>query len=125
MEGDRVSARAYIYTRPERNKKGEMVDDNAMQVERCEEYARMHGYRVSKVLQEDDHGPEDERPELKQLRGAIWRQQVDVLIAPKPETLYRDTNRLVRLARELAMINARLEFVDVDINDYAFEEDEY
>jgi DNA invertase Pin-like site-specific DNA recombinase len=113
-----MAARAIIYTRPERNKKGELIDDNAMQVERCQDYARDHGYRVSLVLQEDEHGPDEERPELKRLRGAIWRGQLDILIAPKPETIYSDTNRLVRLAKELSMANARLEFVDVDINAY-------
>jgi DNA invertase Pin-like site-specific DNA recombinase len=120
-----VSGRAYIYTRPERNKKGELIDGNSAQAQRCEEYARLHGYRVNQILQEPEHGPEDERTELKALRSAIWRRQVDVLIAPKPETLYNDTNRLVRLARELSMVDARLEFVDVDINDYAYEHDEH
>jgi DNA invertase Pin-like site-specific DNA recombinase len=118
-----MAARAIIYTRPERNKKGELIDDNDTQAQRCQDYARENGYRVSLVLQEDEHGPEEERPELKRLRAAIWRGQVDVLIAPKPETLYRETNRLVRLAKELSMTNARLEFVDIDINAYAFEEE--
>ncbi len=118
-----MSGRAFIYTRPERNKKGELVDDNDQQAARCQDYARENGYRVTKVLQEAEHGPEDERTELKQLRSAIWRRQLDVLIAPKPETLYQDTNRLVRLARELSMVDARLEFVDIDINDYAFDEE--
>jgi site-specific DNA recombinase len=117
-----VSARAYIYTRPERNDKGEIVDDNDSQLRRCEDYARVNGYRVALVLQESDHGPEDERTELKRLRSAIWRRQVDVLITVKPETLYRDTNRLVRLTRELALADARLEFVDVDVDDYALED---
>jgi DNA invertase Pin-like site-specific DNA recombinase len=120
-----VSGQAFIYTRPERNDKGELVDDTSAQAKRCEDYARANGYRVSRILQESDHGPEDERPELKQLRSAIWRREVDILIAPRPETLYRDTNRLVRLARELSMMDARLEFVDIDINDYAFEDNEY
>lgn len=115
--------RAYIYTRPERNKKGELIDDNNAQSERCQEYARANGYQVSEVLHEDEHGPDDERPELKKLRAAIWRRQVDILIAPKPETFYQDTNRLVRLARELASLDTRLEFVDIDINDYAFEQE--
>jgi DNA invertase Pin-like site-specific DNA recombinase len=114
-----VGARAVIYTRPERNKKGEMVDDNAQQAERCEQYAREHGYRVNLILQEDEFGPEDERPELKQLRAAIWKRQIDILITPKPETIYRDTNRLVRLTKELSMVDARIEFVDVDIDAYA------
>jgi DNA invertase Pin-like site-specific DNA recombinase len=120
-----VSGRAYIYTRPERNDKGELIDDNDAQAARCEDYARVHGYRVSRVLQEPEHGPDDERQELKALRTAIWRREVDILIAPKPETLYHDTNRLVRLARELSLMGARIEFVDVDINDYAFDRDEY
>lgn len=119
-----MASRAVIYTRPERNKKGELIDDNETQAQRCQDYAREHGYRVGLVLQEDERGPEDERPELKRLRAAIWRGQIDILIAAKPETLYRDTNRLVRLAKELSMIDARLEFVDVDINAYAVD-DEY
>jgi DNA invertase Pin-like site-specific DNA recombinase len=114
---------AYIYTRPERNKKGELIDDNDAQAQRCQEYARANGYQVSKVFQESEHGPDEERPELKQLRAAIWRRQVGILIAPKPETLYRDTNRLVRLARELSIQDARLEFVDVDINAYSAEDE--
>jgi DNA invertase Pin-like site-specific DNA recombinase len=118
-----MGARAVIYTRPERNKKGELVDANEMQIERCERYAQDHGYRVNLVLQEDELGPDDERPELKQLRSAIWRRQVDVLITAKPETLYRDTNRLVRLTKEMAMLDARIEFVDVDINAYELEDD--
>lgn len=118
-----MAGRAFIYTRPERNKKGELIDDNSQQAERCQEYARANGYSVARVLQEAEHGPDDERSELKVLRSAIWTRQIDVLIAPKPETLYRDTNRLVRLAKELAMIDARLEFVDIDINQYEFEEE--
>jgi DNA invertase Pin-like site-specific DNA recombinase len=117
-----VAGRAFIYTRPERNKKGELVDDNQQQAERCQDYARENGYQVAKVLQEEDHGPEDERPGLKSLRSAIWLGQIDVLIAAKPETLYQDTNRLVRLAKELAMADAHLEFVDVDINQYELDE---
>lgn len=116
-----MAARAIIYTRPERNKKGELVDDNEQQMRRCEEYARENGYRVSRVLQEEEHGPDDERSELKQLRSAIWRRQLDILITAKPETLYQDTNRIVRLAKELSMMDARLEFVDVDINAYELE----
>ena len=123
MRGDQMSGRAFIYTRPQRNKKGELVDDNAQQVTRCQDYARENGYQVTRILQEEDHGPEDERPELKSLRSAIWLGKLDVLIAPRPETLYQDTNRLVRLAKELSMIQARLEFVDVDINQYELEED--
>lgn len=116
-----MAARAIIYTRPERNKNGELIDDNEQQTRRCEEYARENGYRVNRVLQEEEHGPDDERSELKQLRGAIWRRQLDILIAAKPETLYQDTNRIVRLAKELSMMDARLEFVDVDINAYELE----
>lgn len=118
-----MPGRAFIYTRPERNKKGELVDDNPQQAERCQEYARANGYSVTRVLQEAEHGPDDERSELKALRTAIWKRQIDVLIAAKPETLYQDTNRLVRLARELSMVDARLEFVDIDINQYAFEDE--
>jgi DNA invertase Pin-like site-specific DNA recombinase len=120
-----VAGRAFIYTRPQRNDKGELIDGNDTQAARCEDYARTHGYRVSRVLQESEHGPDDERPELKALRTAIWRREVDIVIVPKPETLYQDTNRLVRLTRELAMLDTRIEFVDVNINDYVFEEDEY
>ncbi len=118
-----MSARAVIYTRPERNKKGELVDDTPQQIDRCQEYAWQNGYRVHQVLQESEHGPEDERTELKRLRSLIWRRQIDVLISPKPETLYQDTNRLVRLARELSMVDARLEFVDVSVDDYALEQE--
>lgn len=116
-----MAARAIIYTRPQRNKKGELVDNNEEQARRCEEYARENGYRVNLVLQEEEHAPDDERTELKRLRSAIWRRQLDILIASKPETLYQDTNRIVRLAKELAMMDARLEFVDVDINAYELE----
>ena len=118
-----MSGRAFIYTRPRRNKKGEVVDDNAQQVTRCQDYARENGYQVAQILQEDDHGPEGERPELKSLRAAIWLGKLDVLIAPRPETLYQDTNRLVRLAKEMSMYGAQLEFVDVDINQYELDEE--
>jgi DNA invertase Pin-like site-specific DNA recombinase len=118
-----MPGRAYIYTRPARNDKGELVDSNDQQAERCQNYARENGYQVSRILNEAEHAPDEERPELKALRTAIWLGHVDVVIAPKPETLYQDTNRLVRLTRELAMTDATLEFADVDINQYAFEED--
>jgi DNA invertase Pin-like site-specific DNA recombinase len=116
--------RAFIYTRPQRNDKGELVDDNTQQADRCQDYARVHGYRVTRILQEPDYGPEDERVELKELRTAIWKRQLDILIAPRPETLYYDTNRLVRLTRELSMMDARIEFVDVDVNSYELERNE-
>ncbi len=115
--------RAFIYTRPQRNEKGELVDDNGNQVDRCQEYARVNGYRVTRILQEDEHGPDDERDELKALRTAMWKRQFDILITPRPETLYYDTNRLVSLTRELSMLDARLEFVDVDLNSYELDED--
>jgi DNA invertase Pin-like site-specific DNA recombinase len=115
--------RAYIYTRPQRNDKGELVDDNDQQVDRCQEYARINGYRVTRILQEPEHGPEDERAVLKELRTAIWKGQLDILVTPKPETIYYDTNRLVRLTRELSMMDARIEFVDVDINQYELEDE--
>lgn len=115
--------RAFIYTRPRRNDKGELVDDNTQQADRCQDYARIHGYRVTRILQEPEYGPEDERAELKELRTALWKRELDILIAPSPETLYFDTNRLVRLTRELSMMDARLEFVDVDINAYELKDE--
>jgi DNA invertase Pin-like site-specific DNA recombinase len=115
-----MAARVAIYTRPMRNDKGELIDDADSQATRCEEFAFERGYRVQMLLSEQEHGLEGERPELRRLRGAIWRGEVDIVLAPKPETLYHDTNRLVRFAKELSMTGGRLEFVDVRVDDYMF-----
>jgi DNA invertase Pin-like site-specific DNA recombinase len=118
-----MAVRAAIYARPMRNDKGELIDDTSSQTKRCEEFAYEHGYRVQLLLAEDEHGTEGERPELRRLRGAIWRREIDVVIATRPESLYHDTNRLVRFAKELSMIGGRLEFVDVRVDDYMFAEE--
>jgi DNA invertase Pin-like site-specific DNA recombinase len=120
-----LAARAVIYTRPQRNDKGQLIDDHAQQLERCERYARDNGYRVILVLNEDEFGPEDERPELKRMRTTFWKREADVLITPKPDTLYLDNNRLVRLMKELTLVDGFIEFVDVDIDEFMFDTDEY
>ncbi len=107
-----MPVRAGIYTRPQFNQKGEVVNDPAKQEETCRQHANKQGYVVTQVYREVEHGIESERPELRRLRSTIWTRNLDVVIATAPDRLYIDTNRLARFAKEADIMNVRLEFVD-------------
>lgn len=109
--------RAAIYTRNEFNDKGEVVADAAKQEESCRRHAQKQGYLITQVYQESNLGQDEERTELRSLRSAIWKRNIDVLLATKPDRLYFDTNRLARFAKEADLMRVRLEFVEAPLDD--------
>lgn len=109
--------RAAIYTRNEFNAKGEVVTDVAKQEASCRKHAQKHGYLITQVYQEANVGQEDERTELRSLRTSIWKRNIDVLLATKPDRLYYDTNRLARFVKEADLMSVRLEFVEAPLDD--------
>jgi len=108
--------RAAIYTRNEFNDKGEVVTDVAKQEEICRRHAQKQGYLITQVYHEANVGQEDERTELRSLRSAIWKRDIDVLLATKPDRLYLDTNRLSRFIKEADLMSVRLEFVEASLD---------
>jgi DNA invertase Pin-like site-specific DNA recombinase len=111
-----MPVRAGIYTRIELNAKGEMVSDPAKQEETCRRHAQRQGYVVTQVYREDNVGFEAERTELRSLRTAIWKRNIDVLLATKPDRLYADANRLARFVKEADLMSVRLEFVEASLD---------
>lgn len=107
-----MPVRAGIYTRPQYNDKGDVVNDPAKQEETCRKHANKQGYVVTQVYREEENGLETERSELRRLRSTIWTRNLDVIIATTPDRLYVDTNRLVRFAKEADLMNVRIEFVN-------------
>ncbi|MGA7670761.1 MAG: recombinase family protein [Nitrolancea sp.] len=107
-----MPVRAGIFTRTQMNEKGEVINDPVKQEEACRKHANKQGYVVTQTFRDESVRVDDERPELRRLRTAIWTRNVDVIIVASPDRLYVDTNRLARFAKEADVMNVRLEFVD-------------
>lgn len=103
-------------------------DEKVLGIEQQEANCRAHvrdmGYEVVDVFADRDLVEGDERPELKRMRSALWRRNFDIVIATRPDRLFRDTNRLVRMTREVESMGARIEFADLPL-DFNPEYDEY
>ena len=76
-----MPVRAGIYTRPQYNEKGDVVNDPMKQEETCRKHANKQGYVVAQVYREEENGVEAERPGLRRLRSSIWTRRLDVVIA--------------------------------------------
>lgn len=106
------SARAVIYARLVYDENGEVTSTVADQEAHCRSHALKRGYQVVDAFLETSEDPEESRPELRRLRAAVWRREVDVIVASAPERLFFDVNRLIRFAREAYALDVHLEFVD-------------
>ncbi len=120
-----VPVRAGIFTRTQLNDKGEVVNDPDKQEETCRKYANKRGYIVAQVYRDESVSVEDDRPELRRLRTAIWTRNLDVVIATTADRLYVDTLRLVQFAKEADLMSVRLEFVKSQLDHDALVSDNY
>ncbi len=107
-----MPVRAGIFTRTQINDKGEVVNDPAKQEDACRKHANKQGYVITQTYRDESVSVEEERPELRRLRTAVWTRNVDVVIATSPDRLYADMNRLARFAKEADIMNVRIEFVN-------------
>jgi site-specific DNA recombinase len=109
--------RAVIYTRVStlRQEDGSSLETQA---ERCRVYASDHGYVTSAVFT-DVHSGGDlfVRPGLRQLREAVTRNEVDVVIVYALDRLTRDQTHLGVLINLIEESGARLELVTEKFDD--------
>ena len=81
------------------------------QVARCSAYAQEHGFTVVSIFRDVHTGAEwRERPGLSQLREAVRRSEIDVVVAFALDRLSRKQAHVAILADEIAQAGVRLEF---------------
>jgi site-specific DNA recombinase len=113
---------AAIYCRvstPGQEEEGTSLDT---QEARCRAYAAEHGYVVTEdhVYRDVHSGAQlKERPALSELRGAMARGQINVLIAFAVDRLSREQNQIGALVYEADDAGVRLEFVTEDFDNSA------
>ncbi|WP_448575326.1 hypothetical protein [Thermomicrobium sp.] len=85
----------------------------ADQETRLRELAAREHYHVTHVFSEILPEFPEQRPGLKALRTAMWLRQIDVILVPSPECLYRDPERLKAFLIEARTLGERVEFLEV------------
>jgi site-specific DNA recombinase len=87
------------------------------QVALCEQYAKEHGYSVTKAVQEDASGARLDRPKLGELRNMAERREIEALIVFDPDRLSRSMAHTMMLMEEFERNKVEVLFVNAPRED--------
>lgn len=84
--------RVAIYARVSTTKQ-----DETLQIPRCEEFAKRHGWEVVKIYQDEASGRDANRPGWKALESDLRRHEFDAIIVTKLDRVMRSLMQLLTI----------------------------
>lgn len=71
--------------------------DETLQIPRCEEFAKRHGWEVVKIYQDEASGRDANRPGWKALESDLRRHEFDAIIVTKLDRIMRSLMQLLQI----------------------------
>ena len=88
--------RIVIYARVSTKKQ-----DETLQIPRCEEFAKRHGWEVSKIYQDEASGRNGNRPAWKALESDMRRREFDAILVTQLDRVMRSLAHLLQVFETL------------------------
>lgn len=104
--------RIAIYARVSTNKQ-----DETLQIPRCEEFAKRHGWEVTKIYQDEASGRDANRPAWMALQSDLRRREFDAILVTKLDRVMRSLANLLQVFETLQRYDILLVTVDQGIID--------
>ena len=91
--------------------------DETLQIPRCEEFAKRHGWEVTKIYQDEASGRNGNRPAWRALESDLRRREFDAILVTKLDRVMRSLAHLLQVFETLQHHDILLVTVDQGIID--------